>query len=504
VADYVVPTTYADITAALAQIVADGAGGNNGRVRIDSGASYTNQVMHLASARTGVQIYNNTGGDVAVTLAATSYIECGAGWSCASADTHKIAFSGGTGGAPLIRAFNKVAGTWADCTFSRPTGGLPVKVDATSASAGIALLRVDTTAQSGDTNPANTANVTVTGSGNSATLTADNCTFTNGAAGVYVTAGAAARTGTVTVRRCAMVDVDKGIYYLGKQSGGLDARFNLIYGAGSLNQEGIDYDPDAGYTPTVTLYRNTIDVVNEAIKATAVHSNTNAAIKGNWGDTVEVPAGSDWDYNGYQSITGAPGANDVATGADPGFTNMAGNSYTLAQGSALIDAGYDTGDGTDYAGDTTPSGLAADIGAYEYQANDCGFDSAEPTDSLTVTATFSASPTGSQKPDQASAETATNWGVAATPADATLCIIKATKAADYVYTLRLNHRPTPGASVELDSTSIATDAGGLCDDPGTASFTAISDAADPTADAPDWPIRYATTMSGEVLDESDF
>jgi hypothetical protein len=454
-ADYNIPGTYADITAALAQIVIDGAAG--ARVIIDSGASYLNQVMHLASGISGIEFRNHTGADVAVTLSGTSYIECGVGWFCNSATSHKIRFSGGTGGAPLIRAFNKMAGTWADCAFSRPSGGIVIKVDGTSASAALNLLRVEAYAQSGSLV---TPCVEVYGNGRYAAMTADDCWFENGGYGVYSHTGNA-RTGDVIVRRSVFKNLNKGIYFLGKQSGGLDARFNIMYSTGALGKYGFEYSLTAGYVPTVTYYRNTHDVTTKAIKYTAGPSNVNCVVKGNWGDDVETILGSDWDYNGYRLITGAAGANDVVTAADPGFTNMAGNDYSLAAGSSLIDVGFDTGDGTDFAGNATPTGAGADIGAYEYIPVDGGLASLVVEDAETILVTFVDNGTGTE-PAEASALDDTKWSAVG---DYALAASASVKVGTWQYRITLSRPTVLAEAITIDTTAIATVGGGVCDDP---------------------------------------
>lgn len=51
---------------------------------------------------------------------------------------------------------------------------------------------------------------------------------------------------------------------------------------------------------------------------------------------------------------------------DPGFTNMAGNDYSLLTGCLAIDAGCDVGVTEDIDGIQRPQGVGYDIGAYEY------------------------------------------------------------------------------------------------------------------------------------------
>jgi len=346
--DRIIPTpSYPSLNAALTAAV------NGDRIIFNSGTSYSGEVLHSFGSKINIEIRNQTGSEVSISLDGGSYIALGAGWSFSSATAHKLNFSGGTTGAALLRAYNVVTGLIEDATFTKSSGGLAAQIDASSSTAGMTLNRVELYAQAGQTNPTSTSCMMVRGNGRTATLTADNCLFENGAAGIYAIDGGSARGGTITVRRSIFKNLDYSINYSGLQSGGLDARFNLLYATNAYGKYGFNYNLSAGYTPTTLFYRNTIDVTTKAIKYTAGDSNSNAAIKGNWGASIDT-------------ITGADQTDNSTTGT-PGFTDQGNNDYSLLASSILIDIGFDTGDETDYAGESTPSGDAADIGAYEYQ-----------------------------------------------------------------------------------------------------------------------------------------
>jgi len=130
----------------------------------------------------------------------------------------------------------------------------------------------------------------------------------------------------------------------------------------------------------------------------------------------------------------------------------------------------------------TPATGDYDAGALQYVNLDCGVSTWVQDDSLTVTCTFAPSGGGPQIPLQADAEDRANWTLTATPADATLAVIKAVRVSDYVYQVSTTHRMAVGSTVEVDTSAIATDAGGLCDDPGTADFVAVADPVDAALD----------------------
>ena len=344
-----IPETYSTIATALS------ACSNGDTVSINSGTSFTNEVLHSFGALSGITISNNTGGNVAVGVNTSSYILAGTSWTIESPNG-TITFTGGTSGAPLLYVYNKSGVYVSGCIFSRPSGGIPIKVSGVSANSSLALTNVESYAS------AATNCLEVYGNGRISFAVINNCHFEGGSSGVDIYAGTG-RGGDTEIYRSTFKNTETGIIFNGAQTGGLIARFNIMYG-GTF---GFNYDPDVGYAPDVLFSRNTIDVSDEAILATAIHSNSNARIKGNWGAVMEIPLDSDWDYNGYVSKTGVAGGNDMITLLDPGFTNKAGNDYTLLSNSSLVDNGFDTGSETDFAGDPTPSGGQADIGAYEFQ-----------------------------------------------------------------------------------------------------------------------------------------
>ena len=52
--------------------------------------------------------------------------------------------------------------------------------------------------------------------------------------------------------------------------------------------------------------------------------------------------------------------------SDPGFTNLAGDDYSLTENSLAVNAGVDVGVTEDILGNPRPQGSAPDIGAFEY------------------------------------------------------------------------------------------------------------------------------------------
>ena len=95
---------------------------------------------------------------------------------------------------------------------------------------------------------------------------------------------------------------------------------------------------------------------------------------------------------------------------------------------------------------------------------DCGIASLAQTGASTVRVTFVASGGGAQIPLQASAETEGNWAVAGDAGP--LALVTAARVSDLVYDLTLDRSIEPGETVGVDSSLVATDSGGLCDDPG--------------------------------------
>jgi hypothetical protein len=75
-------------------------------------------------------------------------------------------------------------------------------------------------------------------------------------------------------------------------------------------------------------------------------------------------------YNYVYPSAGTTGTNAITT-SDPGFTNAAGNIYTLTTASVNKDSGTALGGiyATDILGGTRPYGAAYDRGAYEYGAS---------------------------------------------------------------------------------------------------------------------------------------
>ena len=462
-ADRVIPTVYADITAALV------AAASADRIIINSGNSYLNQTMHGYSALNNIEIRNQTGAAVTVTLAAGSYVNLGTGWSMSSATSHKMNFSGGGLGAPLLRTFDKVSGNIADATFSRPAGGIAIQVSAASTTTGMTLTRVEAYGQAGSIALAVPV-VDVVGSLNIATLEADNCWFEHGSAGVKLSGS---RSGTVRIRRSFFKDLNRGIYYYGNQTGGLDARFNVIYTTGALGKYGIYYDPDIGFTPSILLYRNTMDVTTKALLDNTAHANANVAVRGNWGLFIDAIAGATYSNN--------------STAGAPGFTDQGANDYTLTPGSVLVDAGWDTGDATDIAGNATPTGLAADIGAYEYIPTNGGLDSLTVEDAETILATFINNGANTE-PLEASAIVAVNWSITG---DYAIAVSTAVKIGVWQYRVTLSRPTVLAEALTVDVTAVDTVGGGVCTDP--ASLGAVG------VQYPDGAPWYVETLSSMIL-----
>jgi len=202
------------------------------------------------------------------------------------------------------------------------------------------------------------------------------------------------------------------------------------------------------------------------------------------------------------------GAGDQGVGSitlDPVFRNAGADDFRLGSTSParnLASSSHSIAD--DISGAVRPDATSGDFdtGSYQYASFDCGIVSAEPIDSLSVAVAFTQNPAGPQVPLQASAEDAANWTVASVPVDAALVVVNVTKASDLVYVVEYNHRTAPGATITVDSSLVDTDLGGLCDDPGTGAYTAISDPANADTSFA-WPFTYAMTMDGEVLSDSD-
>ncbi len=221
-----------------------------------------------------------------------------------------------------------------------------------------------------------------------------------------------------------------------------------------------------------------------------------------WADTIEyLNGGLGQDYNGYRVLAlGGAGANDVVTLADPGFVNAAGGDYNLLVTSSLINAGVNDGDATDLNGDTRVVGAAQDLGAYEYQPLNCGVDTVAQVDRQHLDVTMVATGGGTQIPTAADVANTALWGVSAVPVDATLAVLTAAVDAvdDYLLHVALNHPAAVGATVTVDTSAISTDAGGLCDDPGTGAVLITYDEGD------DIPHRYVYPISvGPLSDDGE-
>lgn len=80
-----------------------------------------------------------------------------------------------------------------------------------------------------------------------------------------------------------------------------------------------------------------------------------------------IDADLDITYSAFAEAYGSIESHNVAFGDNPGFTDAANGDYSLVSGSPLIDAGMTLESvKTDIIGTPRPSGLAYDIGAYEY------------------------------------------------------------------------------------------------------------------------------------------
>jgi len=331
------------------------AASNNDTITIVEGVAYSGEDLSSYAALSGITLRNATGADITITLTSSTNLDFGDDWTFASlAGTMVFVVDGG--GSLAYRVVDKTGIDISDCSFNN-TNGTSFYILAGSTTCGVNLSNA-TIMSSGTSYCMN-----IQGSSNNLLdVNVDNCLLHSGGHGlrIFSTTGVA---GSVSIKRTVIRDVtNEGIYVAGKINTSLDARFNLIYNT----NVGIRFDPDSGYTPTTTIYRNTFNTTNRGIEDESTHSNPNVITKGNWGRSLEVILDSNWDYNGYVTISGIAGAHDVVTQADPGFIDMTNNDYRLLRSSELINVGFDTGDATDIAGNLTPYNEYADIGAYEY------------------------------------------------------------------------------------------------------------------------------------------
>lgn len=103
---------------------------------------------------------------------------------------------------------------------------------------------------------------------------------------------------------------------------------------------------------------------------------------------------------------------------------------------------------------------------------DCGISTVVQTGVRVARVTFVASPAGPQIPLQASAETEANWLVSGDAGP--LALVTAVRSADLVYDLTFDRDIEPGETIAVDSSAVATDTGGLCDDPGIGGFVSVN------------------------------
>jgi len=465
--DRLVPATYATIGAALAVSL-------NGDRVLDSRApgSYA-EALTAYSALSNIQLLPQNSG---ITLAlGNSWLSVGNGWLVG--DTYGYSIE------------NTVSGQAAVVIDSGPSPKIDIifnNCTITRSNIGFSTVLVSTAV------------------GHAATVSFNNCTISH-PGGRHAIEQSGSAVPTVTLTDCTLGPASRGVelaapapvlicrrvHFLNCFSAGVATNGGAVAGTWTLLDcvsDGIAAGPILDWNTTTTG-----SAVLDVSGCTAICSGAagfkrtssvaaTGVIQNCWADTFEFPIGASCDYNGYRVLSmGVPGAHDVVTAADPGFVDLAGGNYRLTIASALRDAGIVDGETCDYYGDQRVRGIAQDIGAAEYQFSDCGVSTWTQTDSLTARCIFAPSTPGPQIPLQASAEASANWTLTATPSDATLVVLTATRVSDLIYDIGTTHRMAPGASIEVDTSAIATDAGGLCDDPATASFTAVADA-EPSGD----------------------
>lgn len=483
-----VPATYASPQAALA------AAASVDTIRITSG-SYAGQNLNGSAAKSS--IHWEWSDNVTITLAAGGYMDVGNGWTMAPQagfETKRFAF--------------------------RCADGIAINLPGTGQTRSITITGVDFQRNSGTGALLSAENA----SGFTSTITVSaGCTFTGLGTGLVTDLAIETKlnVGRATVTGCTFSGFtaalkqssNQAASYLrsdrctfncrghwAAQTGGAEIKsmLDVVYGC----TYGFEYN-SSSTAAVVKVYRTTYDCSTAAFLRTTAHSNANVDVRGCWGDTMgRVDGGSGtFDYNGYRVLAVGPaGANDVVTLADPGFVNKAANDYHLLVTSSLVDQGDGTLSvgATDHYGAPTPSGAGPDIGAAEYQATDCGITGITQTDRQHYTVTFAAAPSGPQAPLKASAETPANWGLTPTPTDATLAVLTATRTSAYVYAVALTHRAAQGTSLLFDSSAIATDTGGLCDQTGTYAITVAGDHyVDEAAPA---SVTYAASPKGELIE----
>ena len=345
----VVPTSYATIELALAAC-------NDGdTIRVDSGVLYSNEDLNDDSAKSNITFINNTGGDVEIRIKSGSSFAPGKNWIIgqqdAGFDFTRLSYSGST----VIYINKKTGVKFYSCSFNNTAGGNAVLVVAGVSYPGTASAYFYWCYFRGNyvTLTAPTA-IDLRGNSNyNAYLYVEDCTFDSN----YSVLKMIGVKGLAYFKRNIIKSVyrpfpiDNQTVYSSPSSWLLDARFNIIYDGGAGNIGAAIYDNHkAGNTPSILFYRNIVADGFKIVDDNAGQPNASMEVKGNWGELTDIVSGADYAFN--------------STTATPGFTDYAGHDYTLTAGSPLIDAGFDTGDLTDFIGNPTPIGQA-DIGAYE-------------------------------------------------------------------------------------------------------------------------------------------
>ena len=485
-ADIYVPYDYGTIQAALT------AASSSDTIHVTSGASYTGEDLSLFGGKSSLTLLNETGATCTVTLLTGKTLTLGSSWTVGQLGAG-FTFRGDSG--YVLWADDVTSCNVWDCLFERSSGsGEVIRTRAALSTCQVTFWNCEVTG-SYSTNPLMTSAVFLDGyPGQSNNTSFYGGILKSGAAGLTF----GCNLGSTTMARVKLIGNHRGVYVQGSYAGSFYPVFNVCYGG----THGLDYDVGASYYPTISCKRNTFDVSGTAIKHTQTHSNANLTYQGNWGDTVERPTAGSWSYNGYRVLAvGSPGYQDVTTLADPGFVNMGSNDYHLLDSSSLIDGFATPWSSTDHDGLPATSGVQMDIGAFEYQYTDCGIDSITGTGSLNFNILFTPVGGGVQAPDQTSAETASNWSLTLS-GDSTLCVLTATVDGSdpYTYHVVTNHRMMPyGGTVTVDTTAIATDSGGYCDDPGTGQFGSVSDGVEVSGF--EWPQEFGPVgIDGEGVD----
>jgi len=466
-ADRLIPTGYATPTLAWAAVV------NGDRIIFEATAALLYAAQDLRrSAVNNVTVLNQRGARIFLTTANNTSVEMGSGWVFGEAggDATKgfdITLSGNPGGAGgvVYVASGKSVTLYDTDVHGTNTSGDAVRVEGGVSAATLTAKRCTLQAWSGaPANPNSGSSVLLAVSGGAANCTANlyDCELTGQGAGGGTGLNLAAGTrGIATVERCSFHDASWGCYVPG--TGGLTVRYSEFH---DLNAWGVE-NATGATNPPIVIKRCTFGNNATGDYSPNPGAKNGVVVDSCYFETMRVQSGAGtWAKNHYDAVVGAPGATDVNTLiAACDFANWAASDFDLGAASDLIDVGNDAGgEGLDILGRPAISGAGPDVGPFEFQTTDCGIASLDQPGAASIRVTFVASPAGPQIPLQASAETEGNWAVAGDAGP--LALVTAARVADLVYDLTFDRSIEPGETVGVDSSLVATDSGGLCDDPG--------------------------------------